>query len=168
MSIDPSIDLLEVAPAPRGGRTKRLIVAGAAAAALLLGGVGIGYAVGGGRAVEPDEETPAGEAAASESAPTYVDVPPMIINLRTPGGAARLLKLHVMLVPASASKTQDIEAKLPLLLDSFQPFVRELRPDDLAGSAAVFRVKEELLVRAGGVFGRGVIKDVLIQDMVQQ
>jgi flagellar FliL protein len=57
---------------------------------------------------------------------------------------------------------------LPLILDAYQPFLRELRPEDLAGSAAVFRVKEELLIRANQVAGDGTVKDILIEDLVQQ
>jgi flagellar FliL protein len=53
-----------------------------------------------------------------------------------------------------------------------QPFLRELRPDDLAGSAAVFRIKEEMLSRTtqalGQALGAGAVRDVLIQDLVQQ
>ena len=37
-----------------------------------------------------------------------------------------------------------------------------------AGSAAVFRIKEEMLVRATEVSGAGMVKDILIQDLVQQ
>ena len=58
--------------------------------------------------------------------------------------------------------------KLPVILDALQPFLRELRPDDLNGSAAVFRVKEEMMSRATNVLGVGVVRDVLIQDLVQQ
>lgn len=54
------------------------------------------------------------------------------------------------------------------MLDSFQPFLRELRPEDLSGSAAVFRIKEEMMVRATATLGAGQVKDILIQDLVQQ
>jgi len=99
---------------------------------------------------------------------TYVDAPAMVINLRSPDGAARFLKIRFTLVPASAAKGDEVKKKLPLIIDAFQPFLRELRPEDLAGSAAVFRIKEELLVRATGAMGPDVVKDILIQDLIQQ
>ena len=57
--------------------------------------------------------------------------------------------------------------RLPLVIDRFQPFLRELRPDDLSGSAASCRVKEELLVRSNQALGDGSVRDVLIQDLIQ-
>ena len=54
------------------------------------------------------------------------------------------------------------------MLGCVQPFLRALRPEDLSGSAAVVRLKEEMLIRAGEAFGRGRIRDILIQDLIQQ
>lgn len=111
---------------------------------------------------------PTAAAAGSEAAETFVDVPAMVVNLRSADGAARLIRLHLMLVPATGDAAPAITARLPLIIDRFQPFLRELRPEDVAGSAAVFRIKEELLVRANDVTGAGTVKDVLIQDLIQQ
>ena len=47
-------------------------------------------------------------------------------------------------------------------------FLRELRPEDLNGSAAVFRVKEEMMARMTATLGANMVRDVLIQDLVQQ
>jgi flagellar FliL protein len=95
-------------------------------------------------------------------------VPAMVVNLRSPDGAARFLKLHFMLVPGPNATVDGLKDKLPLVLDAYQPFLRELRPEDLAGSAAVFRIKEEMMIRTAAVLGDGMVKDILIQDLVQQ
>ena len=71
-------------------------------------------------------------------------------------------------VAYSTAMAPFVPAELPLVLDSFQPFLRELRPEDLSGSAAVFRIKEEMMVRATATLGAGQVKDILIQDLVQQ
>lgn len=102
------------------------------------------------------------------SAKAYVDVPVMVVNLRSNDGRARLLKLHIMLVAVDAGHSEAVKAKLPLYLDTLQPFLRELRPEDLNGSAAVFRMKEEMMARANDALGTGMVSDVLIQDLVQQ
>ncbi|MBB5710774.1 flagellar basal body-associated FliL family protein [Sphingomonas xinjiangensis] len=168
-------------PAPTKKSKKKLIIIGSAAAVLLLGGGG-GAAMmlsGGDAKAEASAESGHGEeAAAEESAEgdhgggegkdAFVDVPAMVVNLRSPDGAARFLKVHLMLVPGPKSDVEALKAKLPLILDAYQPFLRELRPEDLAGSAAVFRIKEEMLSRANQAVGAGVVKDVLIQDLVQQ
>jgi flagellar protein FliL len=159
---------------------KKLIIIGAAAGVLLLGGGG-GAAMmlsGGSAKAETaaeghGEEAPAeaegghggGDGKAKEA---FVDVPAMVVNLRSPDGASRFLKIHFMIVPGPKGSAETLKDKLPLILDAYQPFLRELRPEDLAGSAAVFRIKEEMLVRATEVSGPGMVKDILIQDLVQQ
>jgi flagellar FliL protein len=161
---------------------KKLIIIGAAAGVLLLGGGG-GAAMmlsGGSAKAETaaeghGEEAPAAEAegesgghGGGDSKEAYVDVPAMVVNLRSPDGASRFLKIHFMLVPGAKGTPDSLRQKLPVILDAYQPFLRELRPEDLAGSAAVFRIKEEMLVRATEVTGPGTVKDILIQDLVQQ
>jgi flagellar FliL protein len=143
---------------------KKLAIIGASAAVLLLGGGGAAYAlVGGG------SEADASHGPARGSGPeTFVDVPALTVNLRSADGVPRFLRVHLMLVPASADKQEEITQKLPLIIDAYQPFLRELRPEDLAGSAAAFRLKEEMLVRANQEVGMGSVADVLIQDLVQQ
>lgn len=167
----------DAAAAPPGGaKKKKLIIIGAAAAVLLLGGGGGAWMLMSGNSSPEDaqaDEAAAADKAAEESEadakpPAFVDAPEMIVNLRSPDGAPRFLKLHVMLVPANAEAEAQIKERLPLILDSFQPYLRELRPQDLAGSAAVFRIKEELRLRATDVVGPGKVKDILIQDMIQQ
>lgn len=167
-------------PAPPKKSKKKLIIIGSAAAVLLVGGGG-GAAMmlsGGSAKAEASAEGGHGEAAAEEAAEgeggegegkeAFVDVPAMVVNLRSPDGAARFLKIHFMLVPGPKGNVEGLKEKLPLILDAYQPFLRELRPEDLAGSAAVFRIKEEMLVRATQAVGSGMVKDVLIQDLVQQ
>lgn len=147
---------------------KKIAIIGAAAALLLIGGGGAGYAFLGsdGEAAEP-ETAAHGDGEGSDPA-TFVDIPPMTVNLRSADGTPRFLRVHLMLVPSSADRQEAITQKLPLIIDAYQPFLRELRPEDLGGSAAAFRLKEEMLVRANQEVGEGAVADVLIQDLVQQ
>ncbi|MBZ6379234.1 flagellar basal body-associated FliL family protein [Pacificimonas aurantium] len=116
---------------------------------------------------EVDEAADA-EADETAEATVFVDVPPMVVNLRSADGQARFLKVHFVLVPTGAEHVPELEQQIPLLLDSYQPFLRELRPEDLSGAAAVYRIKEEMLVRALDTLGHGKVRDILIQDLVQQ
>ena len=147
---------------PRASQRKKLVIA--ASVVLLLAAVAGGamFFMGGDEAhAESDEMDEAMEVG-------FIDVPPMVVNLRSSDGQARFLKLHFLIVPANAEKKAEIDAKMPLIIDRFQPFLRELRPEDLAGSAAVYRIKEELIVRAGKVVGTGGVRDILIQDLIEQ
>lgn len=170
------------APAPN--KKKKLIIIGAATvAALTLGGGGAAFFMGGksatkaekshGEEAAAEESSGEGEAKAEggkegEGKGKFVDVPTVSVNLRSPDGSAKFLKLHLMLVPGPKTTDAALKEKLPVVLDAYQPFLRELRPEDLGGSAAVFRLKEELMVRATRALGPGMIKEVLIQDLIQQ
>lgn len=147
-----------VAPPPKRSRRKLLMIL-TAALLLIGGGGGVAWWFLGAHGGEKQEEV-------AETPDAFVDVPPIQVALRGSDGSARILKLHVMLVPGERS-VEEIEPRLPLLLDRFQPFLRELRPDDLAGSAATFRIKEELLIRANQALGPKAVRDVLIQDLMQ-
>jgi flagellar FliL protein len=148
-------------------RSKKKLIMIAGALVVLLGGGGVGgYAM----LHKHKSEDASTETASAEDGdkPTYVEVPPMVVNLRSADGQQRFLKLRFVLVPAKGTTEEQVKERLPVILDSFQPFLRELRPEDLSGSAAVYRLKEELLVRAAEAFGRGRIRDILIQDLIQQ
>lgn len=177
----------EAAAKPKGSKKKLMIIIGAAV--LVLGGGGGGAAFflmgsdkpaansaegehGEGEAEAEAEAEPEAEGEGEKDkdgkSTAYLDVPPLVVNLRSADGAARFLKIHFVLVPGKASTVEKLQGKLPLLIDAYQPFLRELRPEDLNGSGAVYRVKEELLVRATQTLGPDAVKDVLIQDLVQQ
>lgn len=154
---------------------KKLILIGAGAAVLALGGGGGAYMFlgKGGEKTEAAAEAKApapaeGHGGGEGAKEAYIDVPAMVVNLRSPDGAARYLKIHFMIVPGPKANAEELKSQLPLLMDAYQPFLRELRPEDLSGSAAVFRVKEEMMSRATQALGAGVVKDILIQDLVQQ
>lgn len=187
------IDIGPDAPPPPAGklaflRNKKVMIGGAAALLLLAGGGGAAMMLAGGKekpahseqakadahadAEEEEhaeeEESAEGESEGKDGELPLVDVPPMIVNLRTTNGEPRYLKIRFMLEAKSAEKAEKLKAKLPLIIDTYQPFLRELRPEDISGSAAVFRIKEEMLIRAAQAAGKGMVKDVLIQDLVQQ
>ncbi|MBB5685260.1 flagellar basal body-associated FliL family protein [Sphingobium boeckii] len=151
----------EIQPQTRAKPKGRKLLWGGIAAVLLTGAAGGGYIF-----MTRDAENTA--IAPENAVDAYVEVPPMTVNLRVPGGQARFLKLRFIIVAANAAQSETIRTKIPMLLDALQPFLRELRPEDLNGSAAVFRVKEEMMVRAHATFGSGMVRDILIQDLVQQ
>src|SRR5436305_324403 len=172
----------EAAKATEPKSRKKLILIGAVAGVLLLGGGGGAAFMFSGPSAKAEGAKDAhggakdaaksdgghGEAADDAGKGAFVDVPAMLVNLRSPDGQARFLKIHFMIVPGDGIAPDGLKEKLPLVLDSFQPFLRELRPEDLSGSAAVFRIKEEMMVRVTATLGEGQVKDILIQDLVQQ
>lgn len=163
------------APAKPKGKKKLMIIAGAAVLVLGGGGGGAWFMLRPAPAAEAKGEAEHAEEPAKEEGgeggekgEAFLDVPPLVVNLRSADGAPRFLKVHLMLVPGPKGSSEKLKEKLPVLLDAYQPFLRELRPEDLNGSAAVYRVKEEMLIRATGALGPDMVEDVLIQDLIQQ
>lgn len=169
VSSDDVIDITAVdVPEPKKSGRKMLVIGGAAVLALLAGGGGAWWFMRGDEGAESGGHEAAAETSKGEGdASSYIEAPPMIVNLRGSDSQARFLKLRFIIVAADG-QTEKVKAKLPAVLDALQPFLRELRPDDLNGSAAVFRIKEEMMTRATQALGAGMVKDVLIQDLVQQ
>lgn len=143
---------------PQASR-RRPVTLIAAALALAVTGGGAGWWWMGHRAAPPEAELPTAE--------ELVDIPAISTNLRTADGGSRGLRIHLMLVPGAMAK-QEVEARQPMLVDRFLPLLRELRPEDISGSASLFRIREELLVLANGLLGEGAVKDVLVEELVQQ
>lgn len=168
--------------APRFGKKQKIMAAAAAVLVLAGGGGAAAFLMGGskeesaenrvvgedgGGEAEAAAEEEGGEGGKKEGLP-LIDVPPLLVNLRTPNGEPRYLKLRFMIEVTSSGKADQVQRRMPAIIDSYQPFLRELRPEDIAGSAAVYRIKEEMMVRTVAVVGKGIVKDILIQDLVQQ
>lgn len=150
-------------PAPKS-KKKLIIIVVAVLAVLAAGGGGAWFLLG----KKSAAKTAVAAASKHEGKESFVDVPAMLVNLRTSDGNPHYLKVHFMLVAGPNATEQSLKEEIPLVLDAFQPFLRELRPEDLAGSAAVFRIKEELLARTHDALGDGMVDDILIQDLIQQ
>ena len=57
---------------------------------------------------------------------------------------------------------------MPRLQDLFQTYLREMRPEELRGSAGTWRLREELIARANLAAAPGHVVDVLFTEMLIQ
>ena len=92
----------------------------------------------------------------------------MLVNLNTGGRKTNYLKITVSLELESDAALEQINQVLPRIVDSFQVYLRELRVEDLSGSAGLQRLREELLLRVNAAAHPAVIKDVLFKEMLVQ
>ena len=167
----PPEDGVEIEVKPRGGLNgKKLILFIVLPLLLLGGGGGAAYILGlldpllG---VEPAAEEAHAEPA--EAGPSvYYELPEMLINLNSTGKKANFLKITVSLELDSAEAVHEVETVLPRIIDSFQVYLRELRIDDLRGSAGLYRLREELLLRVNAAVDPVQVKDVLFKEMLVQ
>ncbi len=102
------------------------------------------------------------------SAPLFLDLPAIAVNLSTAGERPRTLKLSLSLEAADPAAAAAVQAALPYLLDSFQTYLRELRAAELEGSAGMFRLREELMKRANLAIAPARVRAVLVRDIVLQ
>lgn len=99
---------------------------------------------------------------------TFFTLPDMVVNIQSPDGRPTFLKLKLTLETSDAHVAEQLQAEMPRLQDLFQGFLRELRPEDLAGSAGSFQLRAEILRRVNLVAAPGKVDAVLIEEMLVQ
>ena len=154
-----------------GGKKKLLIIIGAVIL-LLIGGGAAAYFTGLldpllGNAEEAGEGG-AGQAGGVDGAAVFLDLDEMIVNLSTSGRRQSLLKIKIALELASQSDLERVEASMPRVIDNFQTYLRELRTDDLSGSAGIYRLREELLTRINVAVQPAKVNAILFKEMLIQ
>jgi flagellar FliL protein len=98
----------------------------------------------------------------------FYDLPELLVNLNGGGKKGAFLRLKVALELDDPEAITSLEQVLPRVIDNFQVYLRELRVEDLRGSAGLFRLKEELLVRVNAAVKPLHVKDVLFKEMIIQ
>lgn len=98
----------------------------------------------------------------------YYEVPEMLVNLNTSGRRVGYLKISVSLEVGSEEDFPKLDAVLPRIVDDFQVYLRELRVEDLNGSAGLQRLREELFMRVSNAAAPTVVRDVLFRELLIQ
>ena len=138
---------------------------------MVAGGVvGLGALGGGGYFFFGHHGNAAAAAAATTvKAPIFVDMPDVLVNLSSSGGdRTQYLKVKIALELPDEAVSAQIQPIMPRLLDTFQTYLRELRPTDLDGSAGLYRLKEELTRRVNASIAPSRINAVLFKEIVVQ
>lgn len=143
------------------GKKALLIVA----AVVVITGGGLGGAHYAGFIGDQDTAVASSEAAAAPE-PVYYELPEFVVNLNTGSRRTTFLKLRASLQLDSAQSIPHVGERLPLIVDHFQIYLRELRPEDLAGSAGTYRLREELLKRVQLTLAPVGVMDVVFAEML--
>lgn len=99
---------------------------------------------------------------------TFYSLPAMTVNIQSPDGKPTYLKLKLTLEMKDADLATTLQEQSPRMQDMFQGFLRELRPEDMAGSAGTYQLKVEILRRVNLVAAPGKVDAVLIEEMLVQ
>jgi flagellar FliL protein len=101
--------------------------------------------------------------------PAFLDLPDTLVNLANTGGERpQYLKVKIVLELPDQGMVQQVQPVMPRVMDSFQTYLRELRPTDLDGSAGLYRLKEELTRRVNSAISPNRVNAVLFKEIVVQ
>ncbi len=158
---DGSVPAADAAAAPKGKR--KLILIAAALLVVIGAGAGSWFFFFNHHGDEVHAEAP------PPKPPVFVDVPDILVNLAgAPGERVQYLKIKVVLEVKDELLVEKIKPTMPRVMDIFQTYLRELRATDLAGSAGLFRLKEELTKRVNAAISPGQVNAVLFKEVVVQ
>lgn len=157
------------ADVPQKGGSKKLIML---ALPLLLAGAGAGLwftgILPGLLGMHPPPPMAAASAAPPPRVPAFVQMPDITANLNAPGRRATFIKLRSQIEVLGAEDASALTAAMPRLVDLFTTYLREMRPEELRGSAGTHRLREELIARANIAAAPARVTDVLFQEILVQ
>ncbi|WPB82928.1 flagellar basal body-associated FliL family protein [Sediminicoccus rosea] len=148
---------------PRGSKKKLILLA----VPLLLGGAGAGVWFSG--ILSPAPPPPAAEAEPQpvNRQPVFVNMPDITANLNAPGRRA-FIRVKSQVEVAGPADAAALQAAMPRLVDLFTTYLREVRPEELRGSAGTHRLREELIARANIAAAPARVTDVLFTEILVQ
>ena len=96
----------------------------------------------------------------------YYTIPDLVANIQSADGRPSYLKVKLALELKDESVAESIEPNMPRLTDMLQTFMRELRPEDLAGSQGNYELRLEFQRRIDLVIAPAKVNSVLIEEML--
>lgn len=151
------------------GKGKLLLIV---AAALIAAGAGGWFSglIPGLLGSHPKAAEAAHAEAAGPAAPEHIfmDLPDIVTNLNQGGRRASFVKLRAKLELARKEDVAIVQNAMPRVLDLFQSYLREVRPEELRGSAGTYRLREELISRVSLAAAPARVLDVLFVELLVQ
>ena len=93
----------------------------------------------------------------------YVNIEEIFVSLNVAEGAAPLATLSLSLLVRSPEARAAVQGLSPQLVHQTQVMMREMTPQELRGSAGLYRLRRELLYRFNRIAAPERIEDVLFQ-----
>jgi len=168
-------------PAPKRGKRKLLLIL--VPVLLLGGGAGAWFSGllprllghGGEHAAEAaagDKAEKAGDKAEKKvveaaPAPTFLELPDIVANLNA-GRRTAFIKLKAKFELSKPEDVAPVQAAMPRIIDLFQSYLREMRPEELRGTAGTNRLREELIARSNIAAHPARVLNVLFTELLVQ
>lgn len=96
----------------------------------------------------------------------FYTMPDLVANIQTTDGRTTFLKLKLTFELEDEDAVEALQPNAPRLKDMFTTFLRELRPEDLQGSAGSYNLRMEILRRVNLTIAPAKVKAVLIEEML--
>ncbi len=162
---------------PKKSKKKLLLFIVLPAVIVLLGAIAGGLMLMGGKddevvldahgnPVEAGEHEAEGEHAGAD-APLFYQMPDILVNISgDEEGEQLVLQIKMQLEVPDEDTIHQLDALLPRVVDHYQAFLRELRVEDIKGSAGSYRLRLELLRRVNLAVQPAHVNDVLIEKLL--
>lgn len=109
-----------------------------------------------------------GETSVASGDAVFYELDAILVSLNTGGRKKTVLRIKVSLELEKEEDKARVEKMMPRIVDYFSVYLRELRIEDLKGSAGMYRLREELLTRVRAAISPAMVKDVLFKEMLVQ
>ncbi len=155
----------EAPPVKPKGKRKLMLIAGVVL--LLAGGGGAAWLTG----LLPHllhRDEPHSLEAKAAPAPVFLDLPDIVANLNAGPRRTAFIKLKAKLELSRPEDQAAIQAAMPRVLDLFQSYLREMRPEELRGTAGTYRLREELVARTNIAAHPAHVLNVLFTELLVQ
>lgn len=98
----------------------------------------------------------------------YYNLPEFLVNLNTSSKQTSFVKMKITLETTGEGDMDAIDSRMPRITDNFNTYLRELRTSDLNGSAGLYRLREELLLRVNKTIYPNKVNDILFREIIIQ
>lgn len=166
------------AAAPKKGKSRKLVIFVLLPLLLVVGIVAGAFFAGlfGSSEEKTDEaaaesKPPAASASGKPAGPTgpvFYDLDQIVVDLNSSGKKRSYLQMRLSLEIENPADVPIVEAKVPFIMDGFLAFLRELRLEDLQGTAGMFRIREELLIRVNQAADPAHVQNILFKEILIQ
>jgi len=108
------------------------------------------------------------DATAARTPSVFHALPEMLVTINADEYRSMFFKVSITVELERTEDIQVIDQMMPRIVDYFQIYLRELRPEDLESSAGTVRLREELLRRISAAVAPTPVRDVLFSELLLQ
>lgn len=149
----------------KGGKKKLIIIGGSVLLLLILGGAGVFFSGLLDETLGVEEED---SGVIILEGKVFYKLDDITLNLNAEGPKSRFLKLGLTLVLLKEEDIVRIESRIPRIIDNVTAYMRELKPEEMTGSANFYRVRENLLMRVQVAVAPVKVTEILFSSVLIQ